>query len=115
MTYELIKLFFFLFLILGIFYGAIYFLKRYSNRFSKGFSGLSKINVISVKMIMPKKYISIVKVFDKYYLLGISDQSVNLISEISAENFNDLNAEGINDSGEGKSFLKLLKQNLGLK
>lgn len=115
MTFEIIKLFFFLFLILGFFYAVIFYLKKSSNRFTKGLLGTTKINVISTKMLMPKKYVTIIQVFEKYYLLGVSDSSVNLICELDGNNFNELLNANADNMKKNQSFLTLLKQNLGIK
>jgi flagellar biogenesis protein FliO len=61
--------------------GAWYFIskKRLIGNFSK-YNSLP-IDVVSVKSIMPKKYIAAVKVEDKLLILGISDYSINLLQE----------------------------------
>lgn len=61
--------------------GAWYYIskKRLVGNFSK-YNSLP-IDVVSVKSIMPKKYIAAVKVEDKLLILGISDNSINLLQE----------------------------------
>ena len=39
-------------------------------------------------MLMPKKFISIVKVQDKLLILGVSEGGINLLKEISASEVN---------------------------
>lgn len=46
---------------------------------NKGFKELNKF------YLTPKSYISIVKIGEKHYCLGISEQNINLITEISQE------------------------------
>lgn len=53
--------------------------KKIINNFSK-FSSIP-IEIVSVKSIMPKKYIAAVKVEDKLLILGISDNSITLLQE----------------------------------
>jgi flagellar protein FliO/FliZ len=42
---------------------------------------LISIKVLANQILMPKKFLSVVKVRDKFYILGISDQSVTLIDK----------------------------------
>ena len=46
---------------------------------NKGFKELNKF------YLTPKSYISIVKIGEKYYCLGVSEQNINLITKISQE------------------------------
>lgn len=62
--------------------GGVYFFiskKKFIGNFAKYNS--IPIDIVSVKSIMPKKYIAAVKVEDKLLILGISDHSINLLQE----------------------------------
>ncbi len=101
-----------LLIIVGLLYGVLFFIKKYGVSFKGKKNGSVNINVLSSQMIMPKKYISVVKVEDKFLVLGVSENSITLLKEL------DKTAEAnepfkVND---GKNnFLDLLKKNLGLK
>lgn len=78
---DIFQMIFPLFAIVILLGGAWYFINK-----KKVISNLSKFNtlpidVVSVKSIMPKKYIAVVKVEDKLLVLGISDNAVNLLQE----------------------------------
>jgi len=37
---------------------------------------------------MPKKFISVVKIMDKVYVLGVSDQSISLVDKLNKDEVN---------------------------
>jgi len=47
----------------------------------------SDIEVLETKMILPKKYISIVRVKGKVFAVAISEGSMTLISELDSDSF----------------------------
>ena len=101
-----------LFLIVGLLYGVLYFVKKYGVSLKGNKSCPVSINVLSSQMIMPKKFISVIKVDDKFLLLGISDHSITLLKEIDQP---EEAVAPLNDEYEKNSFLSLLKKNLGMK
>ncbi|MCG8483980.1 MAG: flagellar biosynthetic protein FliO [Clostridia bacterium] len=60
--------------------------RSYMNNMKKN----TNIKVIETVPIYHKVAISIVKVGQKYYVLGVSDQNVKTISELSAEEIEDI-------------------------
>lgn len=101
-----------LILILGLLLGALLLVRKYSFSINGKKSRLLKIDVVSNQLILPKKYLSVVRVQDKLLLLGVSEQSITLIKEY------DYNQSEVNDKPEfpGKqNFLEIFKQNLGMK
>ena len=109
-AWDIIKIFLVLFVLLG----AMYFMLLLANRFlysvdSKN-SKLFNINVLSTQALMPKRYVSVVKIQDKLYILGLSDYSVNLIDKLDSPENIDLNSEQI--SGQ-PNFMDYLKKSLG--
>lgn len=84
--FEIIKLIFPLFLMVGLLYGVMLLIKKYSPKSNKISS--SNLRVLSTLSLMPKKYISVVKVNNKVLILGVSEQSINLLQEAAAEDFN---------------------------
>ncbi len=67
------------------------------------------IDVMSVKAIMPKKYVAAVKVEDKILVIGVSDHSINLLQEkdFDADKYENPKAENVKSK-----FHELIKQNL---
>ncbi len=107
-VWDVLKMLLPIFIILGMLIGVLYFLKR--NQFNLGGkSDLFNIKVIFTKTIMPKKYISFVRIGDKIMVLGISDNSFTLLKEMD---WDDSYESKLNQNIKGKSFLELFKQNL---
>ena len=98
---------------MGVMYGMLYFVKKYMYSFDKKGSSDSRIQVLSTQTILPKKFVSVIKYNDSVYLLGVSDQSVNLIDKLSSNHLDEENEE--NSNLEKPNFLQLLKNNMGIK
>ena len=105
--FEILKLIFPLLLICFMLYGLLVFVKRYS--FKRGGSSLLDIKVINNQMIMPKKFLSVVKVKDKLLILGISENNITLLKEIEADATDFMNETEANHTrGFAEIFKKLL-------
>ena len=108
---DVVKMIFPLLLIVILLGGVLWYVKRYSfqNRGTKSL-GID-VNVLSSKMILPKKYISVVKIKDKLLVLGVSESSINLLKEfeVSPEDEVELGTPG------KENFLDILKKNLNFK
>ncbi len=109
---DIIKTLLPLVLILGLLLFALIMVRRYSFSINGKKSKLLKIEVLNNHLIMPKKYLSIVRVQDKILLLGISENSITLLKEY---NYSPSLDEDLNQREIKKSFLDLLKQNLGIR
>lgn len=105
--FEIIKLIFPLLIISLMLYGLLVFVKKYS--FKRGGKTLQDIKVLSNQMIMPKKFLSVVKVKDKLLILGISENNINLLKEIEADE-TDLIPEASPNMHQG--FADLFKKHL---
>ena len=66
---ELLKLIFPLLIISALLFGLLVFAKRFS--LPKGKSNFLNIKVLSSQMLMPKKFISIVKALSMQYTAGV--------------------------------------------
>ncbi|MCB0729979.1 MAG: flagellar biosynthetic protein FliO [Ignavibacteriae bacterium] len=97
----------------GFMYGLLYFVKKYLFSFDQKASSDSKVKVISTQTLLPKKFLSVVEFNDNIYLLGISDQSINLIDKLDQAFSENLNQAKTNT--EKPNFLQLLKSNMGIK
>lgn len=112
-AWDILKIFLILGVMAGIMYALLFLVKKYLYSFEKKGNGNSQIQVLSTQVILPKKYVSLVRFDNSVYLLGIADQSVNLIDKIDSSNLENKKED---DSEETKtSFLKLLKSNMGIK
>jgi flagellar protein FliO/FliZ len=83
-AWDVIRLIFYLGILLGLMYGVLYLMRKYVYR-SQG-TGASHLNmkVLSTQMIMPKKFISAVKIEGHVYILGITDYSFTLLDKSDA-------------------------------
>ncbi|MEG0898806.1 MAG: flagellar biosynthetic protein FliO [Oscillospiraceae bacterium] len=67
-----------------------YFGSRWvGKRMSSIVSG-SKIRIIDKAMLGQDKYLAVVRVGEKVFLVGISGQSINMLSELDSEDFKEL-------------------------
>ncbi len=109
---DLINAFIPLLIIFGLLYGILIFVKKFSFSPRAKLSKSLSITVISNQMILPKKYISVVKVKDKLFVLGVSDTSINLLKELDYDQ--SLENE-INEDSDKHNFMDLFKRNLTTK
>ncbi len=99
-------------LILGLLFGAMMLLKKYSFRGKRKDLGILKIRVLNNKMIMPKKFISVVRIEDKLLVLGLSESSITLLKEFNLPEDDGTVAE----TAQGdESFFAVLKKNIGMR
>ncbi len=98
-----------LILVLGLLYAALVFVRKSGFAFGSKQKKYSKIKVVSTQAIMPKKFVSIVKVKDKYLVLGVSENSINLLKE-----FDSMDEDSDDDPRDTQKFSEVLKNNLGV-
>jgi flagellar protein FliO/FliZ len=105
-----------LIIVVALLYGALVFVKKYGyNIRGKEFSAID-IKVVSTKMIMPKRFISVIKVDDKLLVVGICENSINLLKELDDIELYATPADENNQLSAGSSgFFDILKKNLGMK
>lgn len=111
-TGEILKLFFILGVLLGIMYIMLRLVRKYLYSFDKTTAGKMKISVLSTQGIAPKKAVSVIRIKQKIYVLGVSDESITLIDKLESD---EPEEEPASQLPEGKNFLSILKSNLGLK
>ncbi len=109
---DIIKAFIPLIVIVGLLYGVLVFIKKYGISLKGNKPGSVPINVISSQMIMPKKFISVVKVADKLLILGVSDGSITLLKELDQP---DEPVDSFIPKNVKNNFVDLLKKNLGIR
>ena len=99
-------------IIFGLLYGVLFFVRKFSFSTKNKISKKLQVRVISNQMIMPKKYVSVIKIKDKLLVLGVSESSINLLKEFD----DDL---GLDDEDKveitSANFLDVLRQNLKMK
>lgn len=110
--FDIIKALLPLILILALLFFALIVVRKYSFSINGKKSKLLKIEVLNNHLIMPKKYLSVVRVQDKILLLGISENNITLLKEYD---YNQSLETDLEQSEIKKTFLELLKQNLGIR
>jgi len=109
---DIVKSFIPLILIFGLLFGVLILVRKYS--FSLGGKKLRSVNVDVVynQLILPKKYLSLIRVQDKLLVLGISENNITLLKELDYNSFQETEAI----AKEAKpNFVDIFKQNLGIK
>ena len=108
-----------LILVIVLIFAVLLFLKKfvyrdYGTTFGKKNS--SDFKIIGQIMLQPKKYIYIIKFFDRLLVVGITDNNLNLLSEITdKETLKTIESSFTPEKGNNKSFLEHFKSNLGIK
>jgi len=110
--FDIVKAFIPLVIIIGLLYGVLVFIKKYGIAFKGNKTGSIPISVLSSQMIMPKKFISVVKIADKLLILGVSDGSITLLKELDQPVEQD---NSFIPHNEKINFVDLLKKNLGIR
>lgn len=82
LTAQLMKLFFVFGLIILLIYGTVWFLNKFVYRRGSSQS-LSHVSVVSTTLLAPKKFIYLVKVFDKILVLGVTESQISNLTEIT--------------------------------
>jgi len=111
-TWDVVKIFLILGAMMGIMYALLYLVKKYFYSFEKKGEDSTNVQVLSTQVILPKKYVSVIRFNNSTYLLGVSEQSVSLIDKIDELE----ETRTTTNVGEEKpNFLSLLKKNMGFK
>jgi flagellar protein FliO/FliZ len=103
-------------LIIALIFGILYLFKKFVYK-DYGIKGMpTNIKVLTHLILQPKKVIYFVKVFDKILVLGVSDNNINLLTEITDLNEIEKFQDGLYKPGLGKKdFFEYLKENMGIK
>lgn len=105
---DIVKILSVLLLLLGTMFGILWLMKRFIYKFDVKTNNNLGIKVLTTQAILPKKYISLVKFQDRVFLLGISDNSINVIDKMDSE---DLGIKDIQNIGN-PNFMDLLKKSM---
>lgn len=110
--FDVVKMLLPLLIIIGLLYGLLLIVRKYSFSLNKEKAGGVNIKVIGTQMLLPKKFISVVKVKDKLLILGVSEASITLLKEIDSDDYDNYADESEVPSS---SFTEMIKKNLGMK
>ncbi len=96
-----------LLVVLTIIYLGVWVLRKFTN--AQQFRGTLSLKILGSTYLEGKKRISVVQVADRYLLLGVTDHSINLITELSPEEGETLFQKQKTSFEEGPVFQQLLK------
>jgi flagellar biosynthetic protein FliO len=105
-----VKLIISMVIIIGLIYFSTYFLKKLNSRGSGGSVG-DAIKVLGRTFISPKQCLYLVKIGEKYAILGATDSNISMITEMSkddAEKFDKQGTKG-KDANQPARFSDFLK------
>jgi len=110
--FDIVKSIIPLLAVLGMLYGVLLLVRKYSFSMSGKKIKNLHIDVVHNQLILPKKYLSLVRIKDKLLVLGISENNISVLKEFDYAEFSD----GADSDSESKgNFVEILKQNLGMK
>jgi flagellar protein FliO/FliZ len=109
---DIVKSFIPLILIFGMLFGVLILVKKYSFSLNGKKSSLMNVNVVFNQMILPKKYLSVVRVQDKLFVLGICENNITLLKELE---YDSIKEDELNQKEYKQNFLDIFKQNIGMK
>lgn len=101
-------------LIIGLIYLSTYFLRKLNIRGAAGEVGGGSIKVIGRTFIGPKQCLYVVKIGDKYSVLGATDSNINYITELKKEEADKYEAtpQKFSDASPFARFSDILKGKL---
>lgn len=109
---DIFQIILILLLLMGVMYLLLFVLKKYLFSQDKKSAKLINIKVLSTQLLMPKKYVSVVKIRDKVFVLGVSDNSITLLDK--QDDFTDeLEQENLDTTK--LNFFEILKNNMSKK
>lgn len=103
MEWAFVKTLFSLFLVLGAMFGVLYLLKKFVIGGKVNNGSLVDVELLGKRMIQPKNYIAVVKTVGKIIVIGISDHGMQLLTEISEDEYNGKYLPGLSLSNYQKS------------
>lgn len=72
-------------IVLGLLFVCMYGLRRWQQRIQG--QGRQDIQVLTTQMILPKRYVSLVRVCDRTLILGITDTTMTLLGVLESGGF----------------------------
>ena len=79
----------------AIIVAAAYYVSKYFGKYALKARENSNIKVIETNRVAVDKYLQIIEVGGKYFLIGITKTNINLISELSADRIKDFTAKEV--------------------
>ena len=74
-----------LLLIMVLIYGSVWIIRYFMGRKSFGNTTSGRIRVVSTTYVAPKKSVALIQVYDKAVLIGITENSMNMLTELNKD------------------------------
>lgn len=82
---PLIRMLSALIIVLFAIYAGVYLLRRLTGRRAGGFSGANALHVIQSASVGPKKSVALVRVADRSVLVGVTENQISILTELTEE------------------------------
>ena len=111
--FDIVKAILPIILLVSLLYAVLYYVRKSGFKLGHKNNNLINLDVVSTRMIMPKRFITVVKVKGKLLVLGVSEHSINMLKEFDddtppVDNIREKPTEEL-------SFLQILKKNLNIR
>jgi flagellar protein FliO/FliZ len=94
----------------------LFILKKYVYRDYGHGKSSAYLKILGHLVIQPKKFIYIIKIFDKILIIGVSENNINVLSEINdSESVQKIEGLLTVKTTGSRNFLDYLKSNIGIK
>jgi flagellar biogenesis protein FliO len=108
--------------VLGLMVGILLLMKKYLGGGQSAHADLIDVDVVGYKVLQPKRSVYVVKVLNRAFVIGSSEDGLHPLGEIDGAEVDaalKLRATAIQEAGRGgqrkKSFVEHLGENMGLK
>ncbi len=98
-------------LVLAVLLGLVYLLKKFSPKFGRGALAGREMDLLAQYRLGPKKTLAVVRVGKRLLLLGVTEASINLLTEIEDEEMIQRLSRG--ETGAVQGFGRILKRAKG--
>lgn len=82
--------------------GILFLVKKFASKSRKKIGGMN-LEVISRVALQPKQQLYVVRAAEKILLIGATDQSINILSDLSGENMDEALAKTLNIPAQKKN------------
>jgi flagellar biogenesis protein FliO len=108
--------------VLGLMVGVLFLMKKYLGGGQSSHADLIDVDVVGYKVLQPKRAVYVVKVLNRAFVIGSSEDGLHSLGEIDGAEIDavlKLRGTTFEEAGQGgqrkKSFVEHLYENMGLK
>jgi flagellar biogenesis protein FliO len=108
--------------VLGLMVGVLYLMKKYMSGGQAAHADIVDVDVVGYKVLQPKRSLYVVKILNKAFVIGSSEEGLRMMGEIDGQTVDAaLKQRGttletaLQAGNKKKSFVEHLGENMGLK